>query len=211
MSNVMTPEEKIIALYNFDSTWLDQRLERLDEITDEEYQSIRDTINEYFRGDPPCAHEYEIAYFIASDHSTRYIRQCVHCFDQTTQISKRALTKAQRENAFERIQPDYSRLWEIKRRLKDEMIAKLDRIRKREWFDWYNDYLASPKWQRRRQFVLKRAGGTCEGCGAAKATHVHHLTYDRVGDEMLFDLVAVCESCHADLHPDNEELQRGIA
>jgi hypothetical protein len=32
-------------------------------------------------------------------------------------------------------------------------------------------------------------------------SHVHHLNYQRLGDEMLFDLVALCEGCHQKLHP----------
>jgi hypothetical protein len=72
-----------------------------------------------------------------------------------------------------------------------------ERARKdREWLEWYDAYLASSKWRERRQLVMQRAGGMCEGCGKAPASEVHHLTYERVGDEMLFDLVAICHPCH---------------
>ena len=36
----------------------------------------------------------------------------------------------------------------------------------------------------------------CEGCGVRRAAQVHHLTYEHVGDELLFELVAVCGQCH---------------
>ena len=64
----------------------------------------------------------------------------------------------------------------------------------------YSRYLKSEEWQNLRLKVLARAKHICEGCGEQPATHVHHLTYDRFGNEMLFDLVAVCESCHKKIH-----------
>lgn len=64
----------------------------------------------------------------------------------------------------------------------------------------YSEYLKSPAWRDRRVLVLNRAHGKCEGCGLADATQVHHLTYERVGKEMLFDLVAICDACHSALH-----------
>jgi hypothetical protein len=71
----------------------------------------------------------------------------------------------------------------------------------------YAAYLRTPEWQRRRALVLHRAGGTCEGCLSAPATEVHHRIYDRVGNELLFDLVAVCRKCHLRAHPEHAELE----
>ena len=73
--------------------------------------------------------------------------------------------------------------------------------RKAEWRAVYNRYLASADWQSVRQRVLRRAHGTCEGCLEAPATEVHHQTYAHVGDELLFELVAICRPCHERLHP----------
>jgi 5-methylcytosine-specific restriction endonuclease McrA len=50
--------------------------------------------------------------------------------------------------------------------------------------------------------VLQRANGHCEGCGQRKAVQVHHLTYEHVGQEFLWELRAVCSECHDRLHPD---------
>ena len=66
-----------------------------------------------------------------------------------------------------------------------------------EWFKKYEAYLHSPEWQALRRKTLERARGLCEGCRERPATEVHHLTYDHVGEEMLWDLVATCEPCHA--------------
>lgn len=70
----------------------------------------------------------------------------------------------------------------------------------RQWWAWYEGYLRTPEWWLIRDKVMRRARGICEGCGEARATQVHHLTYQRVGKEMMFDLVAVCDECHVSIH-----------
>jgi hypothetical protein len=64
----------------------------------------------------------------------------------------------------------------------------------------YAAYLASEEWAARRDKVMQRAGGFCEGCRAQPATEVHHLTYEHVTQEFLFELVAICGDCHARFH-----------
>jgi 5-methylcytosine-specific restriction endonuclease McrA len=64
----------------------------------------------------------------------------------------------------------------------------------------YDAYMASPAWRRKRQMVLDRDGGICQGCRKHAASEVHHMTYVRFGCEMLFDLVSVCEDCHDKIH-----------
>ena len=73
--------------------------------------------------------------------------------------------------------------------------------RKAEWRAVYNQYLASDDWKSVRERVLKRACGVCEGCLEAQAKEVHHQTYAHVGDEFLFELVAICGPCHNRMHP----------
>lgn len=73
---------------------------------------------------------------------------------------------------------------------------EVDAAKQQEWWSWYSDYLQSPQWRALRRKVLARDKGRCQGCLEADATQVHHLTYDRVGNEMLFDLVAMCKNCH---------------
>lgn len=70
----------------------------------------------------------------------------------------------------------------------------------RRWSLLYPAYLQSQAWDRRRNKVLARDGNICTACGDAQATEVHHLTYERVGREPLFDLVSVCKSCHESIH-----------
>jgi hypothetical protein len=68
------------------------------------------------------------------------------------------------------------------------------------FWEKYNEYLNSPEWREKRELVLRRANGICEGCGKVNATQVHHLNYAHVGREMLFELVAVCDACHEIIH-----------
>jgi 5-methylcytosine-specific restriction endonuclease McrA len=79
-----------------------------------------------------------------------------------------------------------------------------ERMRTLEQAAWrrkYDAYLSTSKWKALREKVLLRAKGLCEGCGERRATQVHHLTYERLGNEMLFDLVAVCHDCQKQIHP----------
>lgn len=80
--------------------------------------------------------------------------------------------------------------------------------RSAEWWDWYHAYLQSSEWQDKRQRVLERDEHVCRGCGLWPATQVHHLTYQRVGHEMLFDLVAICDRCHDKIHATERDIER---
>lgn len=60
----------------------------------------------------------------------------------------------------------------------------------------YQRYLASREWSLIREKVRERSGDRCEHCCGAPQQAVHHLTYARVGNERLGDLLAVCEPCH---------------
>lgn len=65
---------------------------------------------------------------------------------------------------------------------------------------WYRAYLSSSDWALKRDAVMERAEGLCEGCRARPATEIHHLSYDHVGDEFLWELAAVCRPCHDRWH-----------
>jgi hypothetical protein len=80
-------------------------------------------------------------------------------------------------------------------------IAKQTRDNSDFW-GRYSKYLNSPEWFTKRAKVLERAGGLCEGCREREATQVHHLSYRHAMDELLFELVAVCDICHDKCHPE---------
>jgi 5-methylcytosine-specific restriction endonuclease McrA len=72
---------------------------------------------------------------------------------------------------------------------------KMDARRKK-----YEAYIESDMWKKRRLVILERDKWICQGCLTRKADHVHHLTYDRLGNELAFDLISVCWICHDKAH-----------
>ena len=140
-----------------------------------------------------CNHQHEIRKQIQSNGTEHFKEQCVTCGKLGKNFKKSMLTSDQMSKApliDDEMQGQsfaycynsfYSNLKELKN-------------------NWYKEYLLSTVWMKKRRLVFERAGGTCEACLCEEATQVHHLTYDRIGREALFDLVAVCDSCHYDLH-----------
>jgi hypothetical protein len=64
----------------------------------------------------------------------------------------------------------------------------------------YRAYIRSEAWRRKRTEVIRRARGMCERCGRWPIVNVHHLSYARLGDEPLTDLIGACSRCHRELH-----------
>lgn len=69
-----------------------------------------------------------------------------------------------------------------------------------DWRRRYDAHLRSEKWRLLRLRVMRRCRGMCEGCGVEKAVQVHHLSYEHMGDEFLWELAAVCLGCHERVH-----------
>lgn len=70
-----------------------------------------------------------------------------------------------------------------------------------DWWVWYNAYLRSPEWKRKRLAVLLRSGGKCERCGRFGSLTVHHISYRNTPNELPWDLAALCYDCHKAQHP----------
>lgn len=69
-------------------------------------------------------------------------------------------------------------------------------------------YMKSDRWRKKRVKVLDRDGHKCVQCKRGDGPlQVHHLTYERYGNERLDDLVTLCERCHSTEH---EWLKRGV-
>lgn len=70
----------------------------------------------------------------------------------------------------------------------------------------YRQYIASAEWQeRRKRFLVECSDGHCDRCRLPRWVailaydqdlHVHHLSYERVGQESDEDLQALCRRCH---------------
>lgn len=57
-------------------------------------------------------------------------------------------------------------------------------------------YYTSREWGLLKERVRQRCGGICERCLVNEMYACHHLTYGRVGNELLTDLQGLCEGCH---------------
>jgi 5-methylcytosine-specific restriction endonuclease McrA len=64
----------------------------------------------------------------------------------------------------------------------------------------YESYLHTVHWLNTASSARNRAGHKCERCGAVGSLEVHHLSYERIGEELPGDLEALCSSCHEDEH-----------
>lgn len=94
---------------------------------------------------------------------------------------------------------------EQKESFRKEELAKL-----KEYYDYliktnrlrlnysYLKYLSSDHWAVLRIKILTRDNFKCK-CGS-EATQVHHLTYERIQNELDEDLVSICRSCHLKAH-----------
>lgn len=63
----------------------------------------------------------------------------------------------------------------------------------------YYEYLNSEHWKKLRQEKLETYP-KCLKCGKTTGLQVHHMTYDRLGDEKLDDLKVLCGFCHKNFH-----------
>ncbi len=82
------------------------------------------------------------------------------------------------------------------------MVALLPPERTVEIMIWNEEYYLSDKWQNLRSLIFERGKRKCEKCLKRNMKHVHHLTYERFGDELLEDLQGVCIQCHEEYHPE---------
>lgn len=64
----------------------------------------------------------------------------------------------------------------------------------------YQIYLYSRTWKAKRRRIIDRAKGICEKCLKEKISHVHHLTYEHIYEELDEDLIGLCKECHKKIH-----------
>ncbi|MGL5712626.1 MAG: HNH endonuclease [Paraclostridium sp.] len=70
----------------------------------------------------------------------------------------------------------------------------------------YDDYINSYEWKILRRQVIRRDLKRCRNCGTnRKQLHVHHLTYERFGNERLDDLMTLCVDCHRYIHREKDK------
>jgi len=162
-----------------------------------------DAVNQYHQvvEDLQCNHSVTELCFKTSISNVRtYFRQCMACGEPAKRIQKRFVTTQIEMEAKPFDKDLQQRYWqsihaEYQRRREQQVTQNRE-----DWFEWYNQYLNTPQWREKRERVLERDNYLCQGCRVNQATQVHHLTYERIGNEMLFDLIAVCNDCHKRVH-----------
>lgn len=145
-----------------------------------------------FKGPRPCAScakvtESRLRRLRCSNGTFQIKWQCTECGAATSNALSHAAVDY----------PEHLEGWDTtlesrrQRQVRDLNSADLARRRAE-----YRQYLLTPEWRARRQLVMEREGGMCQGCRIEPAAEVHHLTYAHVRAEFLFELVALCRPCH---------------
>lgn len=152
-----------------------------------------------------CRHDIKELRRASVSNGALHIRhQCIHCGE----LIGSAVPKAEASNVVRDADLDlrakYQADREQQRSAIDQKHIRLQRADGNLFKKRHREYLASAAWKVKRDKVLRRANGVCEGCLETKAQEVHHLTYEHWGQELLFELVALCPTCHAKCHPDVE-------
>lgn len=70
----------------------------------------------------------------------------------------------------------------------------------------FGTYYESEEWSNTRLRILKRDDHECQSCGAT-AECVHHITYERLGQENDLDLISLCNECHEIIHCIQDDFQ----
>ena len=70
----------------------------------------------------------------------------------------------------------------------------------KSWHERYAEYLQSEEWQEKRIDVMNRDGFSCVLSKKTQNLQIHHLTYARVGNEDLSDLVTLNRDVHRLIH-----------
>lgn len=152
-----------------------------------------------------CPHEQtELRLFAVKGGQTQVRAQCLRCGagvgNALGGIDRSTLAPADTEAADQ-----YARQQQEAR---DAIAIRfIDSQGKRDgaWWAKYEIYLHSPEWRAKRDLVLARCNWTCEGCGTEVATEVHHMTYEHVFAEFLFELKGMCHGCHQRWHADDDK------
>jgi hypothetical protein len=60
-----------------------------------------------------------------------------------------------------------------------------------------SEYLLTREWRAKKNRKIIQAGNRCQLCGRNdRPLNVHHNTYERLGDDLLEDLMVLCRGCH---------------
>ncbi len=154
-----------------------------------------------FKCDPHPSDRVVITVYIASNGTRHYRSQCLECGEMVAALKKGVgkglYLASQLMHAIPFDDTIRTKRYELIRVRAEELECQ----KKDQWFVQYDAYLRSPEWDKKRKAVLERDKYLCQGCLSKRAVQAHHLTYAHVGNEFLFELIAVCIDCHRRIHP----------
>lgn len=137
-----------------------------------------------------------------SNGTVQFVRQCERCGKTGQPLPHGRLQLWERDQAGPVDLRIIDRWQEARQAYRAELVEAERQQQEAEWWRGYDAYLNSPEWRAKSRACLARDGYQCRaqmaGCHG-RATQAHHLNYDHKFNEPLFDLVAVCESCHAQI------------
>lgn len=144
-----------------------------------------------------CEHDEEIR-IRTYPTLRRAVIQCRTCGKQTDFLKSKRYVKYYGdrtpkfdEAAFEKWQDEMQRKRDAA--YEEYLSLRLDYLEHRR--EVYHDYLSSPEWKAIRDKRMQIDGDKCQRC-FNKADSVHHLTYERIFNENIDDLISLCEPCH---------------
>jgi len=170
-----------------------------EQFTLDDTNELRSELEQHWSGG--CAHPSKlICKVVVANGAVQFRHQCQICGEKIGQaIGKSAIQAGcPDENRQLAISYDGQRKQAL-----EAIYQKHIRIQKESTAGYaqkYEKYLGSDEWAAKRTKVLKRSSGVCEGCLDKNATQVHHLTYANVFDELMYQLVALCDECHKKTH-----------
>lgn len=58
----------------------------------------------------------------------------------------------------------------------------------------------SAEWKVFRMTIMAQRGAKCEQCPSVRNIQLHHMTYERLGNELPQDVMLLCDDCHRGIH-----------
>jgi hypothetical protein len=145
-----------------------------------------------------CTHtSRELRLRIIADGRRAFYRQCTRCESAGKAIAKAEAKKELKGSDAPPFDDEAEPKWHANKHA--TYVATYHAIRPALEAE-YRVYLSSPAWYEKRDAAIRGAGGICECCDYFPAAQAHHLTYERIGNELPSDLMAVCSYCHALIH-----------
>jgi hypothetical protein len=142
---------------------------------------------------------------ILNDGGVAWYKQCLNCGRAASQAIKRHPNQEIEKWDVNLVKVFDDKIDKQKKALEKTFISRTAEIETGSSRS-YEVYLQSEVWREKRLLVLQRDNFICQGCLKVPATEVHHLNYEDVPNELLFDLVSLCSSCHKRTH--RREIER---